>query len=132
MMPSTWRNELRRQLMADSAIFIGFGLPVRGRERQAITVFNEALEYYTRLQQQGEIESFEPVLLEPHGGDLSGFFLIRGSQDKVAAIRGSEEFERQTVRGQLIVENIGVVGGAVGERLANQMALYTAQLEELT
>jgi len=118
--------------MADSAIFIGFGLPVRGREQQALTVFGEALEYYTRLQQQGEIESFEPVLLEPHGGDLSGFFLIRGSQAQVAAVRGSEEFERQTARGQLIVENIGIVGAAVGERLASQMALYTAQLEELT
>jgi hypothetical protein len=50
----------------------------------------------------------------------------------VTAIRGSEEFERQTARGQLIVENIGIVGAAVGERLASQMALYTAQLEELT
>ena len=59
--------------MADSGLFIGFGLPVRGRERQAIRVFNEVFEYYSRLQEQGEIESFEPVLLEPHGGDLGGF-----------------------------------------------------------
>jgi hypothetical protein len=88
--------------------FVGFGLPVRGRERQAIKLFNEVFEYYSRLQQEGEIESFEPVLLEPHGGELGGFFLLRGDQDKLARIRGSEEFERQTARGQLSVENIGI------------------------
>ena len=54
--------------MADAGLFIGYGLPVRGRERQAVKVFGEALEYYARLQQQGEIESFETVFLNPHGG----------------------------------------------------------------
>src|SRR5215468_2696826 len=98
--------------MADSGLFVGFGLPVRGRERLATKVFGEAVEYYSRLQQQGEIESFEPVLLEAHGGELGGFFLLRGEQDKLARIRSSEEFERHTVRGQLIVENLGVVGAA--------------------
>jgi hypothetical protein len=117
--------------MADSALFIGFGAPVRGRERQATKVFGEVSEYYARLQQQGEIESFEPVLLEPHGGELDGFFLLRGDQEKLARIRGSEEFERLTVRGQLIVENIGVTGAVMGERLMNQMSVYTKQVEEL-
>ena len=100
--------------MADSGLFIGFGAPVRGRERQATKVFTEAFEYYSRLQQEGEIESFEPVLLEAHGGELDGFFLLRGDQDKLARIRSSEEFERLTVRAQLIVENLGIVGAALG------------------
>jgi len=117
--------------MADSGLFIGFGLPVRGRERQAIKVFNEVFEYYTRLQQEGEIESFEPVLLEPHGGDLGGFFLLRGDQDKLDRIRSSAEFERQIARGQLSVERIGIVGAALGGRLASQMSMFTEQLEEL-
>jgi hypothetical protein len=118
--------------MADSGLFIGFGVPVRGRERQAIAVFNEALEYYSRLQQEGQIESFEPVLLEPHGGDIGGFFLLRGEQDKLAGIRGSDEFARQTVRAQLIVDNIGIVGAALGEGLSSQISVFLQQLEELT
>jgi hypothetical protein len=118
--------------MADFGLFIGFGLPVRGRERQAITVFNEVFEYYSRLQQEGQIESFEPVLLEPHGGELGGFFLLRGDQDKLASIRSSDEFERHTVRGQLSVENIGVVAATLGGRLAAQITLFTEQAEELT
>ncbi len=42
--------------MADAGLFVGFGLPVRGREQQAVGVFNEAVQYYSTLQQQGEIE----------------------------------------------------------------------------
>ena len=119
-------------VMADSGLFIGFGAPVRGRERQATKVFNEAFEYYSRLQQEGEIESFEPVLLEPHGGELDGFFLLRGDQDKLARIRSSEEFERLTVRGQLIIENLGIVGAALGGRLMSQLSMFGEQVEELT
>jgi hypothetical protein len=118
--------------MADSALFIGFGLPVRGRERQATKVFNEVFEYYSRLQQGGEIESFEGVLLEPHGGDLGGFFLLRGDQDKLDRVRGSEEFERLTARGQLVVDNLGIVGGLLGERLMRQVTLFDQQVAELT
>jgi hypothetical protein len=118
--------------MADSGLFVGFGLPVRGRERQAIKVFNEAFEYYSRLQQDGDIESFEPVLLEPHGGELGGFFLLRGDRDNLARIRGSEEFERLTARAQLITENLGVVSALLGERLMSQMSEFSQQVEELT
>jgi hypothetical protein len=118
--------------MADSGLFVGFGLPVRGRERQAVKLFNETFEYSSRLQQDGEIESFEPVLLEPHGGELGGFFLLRGDKDKLARIRSSEEFERLIVRGQLTVENIGVVSAFLAERLMSQMSVFSQQVGELT
>jgi hypothetical protein len=118
--------------MADFGLFIGFGAPVRGRERQAIKVFNEAFEYYSRLQQEGQIESFETVLLEPHGGELGGFFLLRGDQDKLASIRSSEEFERRIARALLIVEGVGIVGAALGGRLITQLSLFAEQVEELT
>ena len=118
--------------MADTALFVGFGIPARGRERQALAVFNEALQLYGELQQRGEIESFEPVLLEPHGGDLGGFILLRGEREALARVRTSDEFMRVSVRAGLIVEGFGVVEGWLGERLQTQMALYNDQLAELT
>jgi primosomal protein N'' len=118
--------------MADSGLFVGFGLPVRGRERQAIKVVGEAAEYYSRLQANGEIEGFEPVLLEPHGGELGGFFLLRGDKDNLARIRSSDEFERLTARAQLITENLGVVSAFLGERLMSQMSVFSQQVEDLT
>jgi hypothetical protein len=118
--------------MADFGLFIGFGYPVRGRERQAVKVFNEAMEYYARLQQQGEIESFESVFLEPHGGDMGGFTLVRGDRDKLASIRTSDEFARLSTRAQLIVEQFGVVGADLGERIGTLMGVFNEQVEDLT
>jgi hypothetical protein len=114
--------------MADAGLFIGWGEVVRGRETQAVELFNEALEYYTRLQEEGEIESFEPVFLEPHGGDLYGFILIRGDAEKLAALRVSDEFTQLSIRVGLIVEGLGVVGADLAGRLQRQMAYYTEQI----
>ena len=114
--------------MADAGLFIGWGAVVRGRETEAVEVFNETLGYYSRLQEEGEIENFEPVFLEPHGGDLSGFILIRGDAEKLASLRVSEEFNQFTTRATLVVENFGIVGADLAERLQRQMAFYTEQI----
>jgi len=118
--------------MADFGLFIGFGSPVRGRERQAAKVFSEAMEFWARLQQQGEIESFETVFLESHGGDISGFTLVRGDRDKLASIRTSDEFARLSLRSDLIVEGFGVVGASLGERIGTLLQAYNEQVEDLT
>jgi hypothetical protein len=118
--------------MAEAGLFLGWGPPVHGRERKSLDVFNESIQWYVELEQTGNIESFEVVLLEPHGGDLDGFVLLRGSQEQIAALRASEEFERLTTRATLIVENVGVVGAAINEGLARGMGIYQAQLDELT
>ena len=114
--------------MADAGLFIGFGDPVRSRESQAVEVFNETLAYYGRLQEEGEIESFEPVFLEPHGGDLSGFILMRGDAEKLASLRVSEEFTQFATRASLIVDRFGIVGADLAERLQRQMEFYTEQI----
>ena len=114
--------------MADAGLFIGFGNPVRGREGHAVELFNETLGWYSQLQEEGEIESFEPVFLEPHGGDLGGFIMIRGDAEKLAKLRVSEEFTQFIIRAGLCVDSIGVVGADMGGRLQSQMAYYTEQI----
>jgi hypothetical protein len=111
-------------------LFVGWGNAVRGRERQSLSVFGQAAEFYTRLQQDGEIEAFEPVFLEPHGGDLAGFFLIRGEREKLARLRTSEEFVRLNARAQMIVDGFGVVGAAVASGIDEQMGYFQAAVEE--
>ncbi len=114
--------------MATGALFIGWGPNVQGRERQGLQVFNEAMQYWAGLQQRGEIESFEPVLLEPHGGDLYGFILIRGDQEKLARLRTDPEFLRLNTRAGLVVQNFGVVGAYVGEQQAQLYGVYESVL----
>jgi hypothetical protein len=117
--------------MADAALFIGWGQVVRGREKRALQVFNESVEYWGGLQGDGKIEDFEVVILTPHGGDLQGFALLRGSEDQVAALRADEEFQRRVTRADLIVESQGVVDGAIGEGLARGLAQYQAEVDDL-
>ena len=117
--------------MADFGLFIGFGWPVRGREQKAAQVFNEAVELWSRLQQEGQIEGWDAIFLEPHGGDLGGFFLLRGDQDAIASVRASDDFVRLSTRAQLIVENYGVVGAEMGGRIQTQMELFLAASGEL-
>src|SRR5258708_40371520 len=101
--------------MATGALMIGWGPVVPGREQKSLLVFNEAIQYYTRLQQEGTIESFEPVALEPHGGDLQGFVLGRGDREKLNALRTSEEFVRLNNRAPPVGNNLGAINTFIGE-----------------
>jgi hypothetical protein len=118
--------------MADAGLFIGWGAPVRGREAKGLEVFSEALGYYGRLQQEGVIEGFETALLEPHGGDMQGFVLLRGSQERLAQLRVDDEFVRLSTRASLVVEGVGVVGAALGDGLEQAIGTYREAISDLT
>ena len=116
--------------MADSGLFVGWGAPVRGRETVGLGVFNEAIQYWSAKQEAGAIESFETVLLQPHGGDLAGFFLIRGMQDQIAAARAEEDFQRLHTRANMIVEGLGIVNAILGDGLGDAIGIYSAAASE--
>ena len=118
--------------MANAALFIGWGNVVRGREVKSLEVFNEGLQYWARLQQSGEIESFEPVALEPHGGELAGFVLIRGDRDKLNRLRYSAEWLRLNDRANSVVDDLGIVGAFIGEDLQRLFASYQPNTSDLT
>jgi hypothetical protein len=110
--------------MADRALFIGFGQPVRGREERAVEVFNEFVAMFGRMQSDGRIEGMDVTLLDPHGGDLGGFFMVHGSGDQCAALMMDEDFRRASIDAGLIVDNFGVVPAATGEGVQSTMAMY--------
>jgi|SRR5215211_1270673 len=118
--------------MAEAALFIGWGAPISGREAKGLDVLNESVEYWGVLQQEGRIESFEVVLLYPHGGDLFGFALLRGSHEQLNEVGGDEEFLRLTTRAGLVVDNLGVVRAILGDGLGPQIELYQQAVGELT
>lgn len=117
--------------MAEAGLFIGWGQVVRGREERALKVFNESVEYWGGLQGDGKVEDFEVVLLEPHGGDLAGFALLRGSRDQISALRMDEEFERRTTRADQIIESQGVVGALLGDGIQRSLGIYQNEISDL-
>jgi ABC-type amino acid transport substrate-binding protein len=110
--------------MADRALFVGFGNPVRGREERAIAVFNEFVAMFGRMQSDGRIEGIDIALLDAHGGDLGGFFLVHGSAEQCAALQNDEEFRRAAIDASLIAENFGVVPAVTGEGIGPEMTMY--------
>ena len=112
-------------------LFVGFGYPVRGREQKAIQVFNEFVEFLSRMQQQGEIDGFEPFFLEPHGGDLGGFFLVRGDGERLSRLRISDEWLDLSYRADLIVEGFGVTAATVGDEIEQELGRFQRHAQEL-
>lgn len=117
--------------MAGEALFVGWGQVVRGREQFALQVFQEAVGYYGKLQENGEIERFDAYLLDPHGGDLAGFFLIHAEQSALDTIRSSAEFRRVMVRAGSVIDRLGVVTAHSGDALGQQMSLFGEMAQEL-
>jgi hypothetical protein len=114
--------------MADAGLFIGWGQVVRGREDRALEVFNETIELYGQMQSDERIESFEVCLLDPHGGDLGGFELVRGSEDQIDALRRSEDFQRINTKASLVVDDLGIIDASLGEGLGRAMAIYQEEI----
>ena len=117
--------------MADQALFIGWGDTVAGREAKAVGVFNDSVAYWGKLQGDGKIESLELAFLTPHGGDLVGFALLRGSEEQLDAVAADDEFNRQLTRAGLVVHNLGAVRAYLGESIQQQMEVFQAAIDEL-
>ena len=108
--------------MADSVLFIGWNRALAGQELKALALFGGAQEYFTRLQSEGKIESFESVTLNVHGGDLNGFTLIRGDAQKLFEIQNEEEWLDLITEVNIYLQGFGIVPGYIGEGLQNNMA----------
>ena len=116
--------------MAGEALFIGWGEVVRGREKKSLDVFQDAIAYYGKLQEEGKIDSFDVFFLAPHGGDLGGFAILKGERAKMAEVRFSEDFERLTARAAAVVDNVGVIPAYGGDALAQQVAIFQQVADE--
>jgi hypothetical protein len=117
--------------MAGHALFVGWGQVVRGREQLALSVFQDTVAFYAKLQEDGRIDSFEPFLLSPHGGELAGFFIVRGDLTALDALRSSPDFLRVISRAGAIVDNLGVVTAYTAEALAQVLGLFGEVSQEV-
>ena len=117
--------------MAEYGLFIGWGSTRTGKEIASIKVFEEAVALTDRLKAAGEIEGVEYVLLGSHGGDLSGFMLVRGDPEKLGRLSMSPEFQRLTMRAATCLENVGVVHAFVDAGVMSMMGKWREAIADL-
>jgi hypothetical protein len=109
--------------MADRVLLIGWGNPVRGREERGLEVFTEALGILGRRQQEGQIEKFDVLLLKPNTL-LNGCISIEGTQEQIDALQEDEEFRRNTVEANLIVDGLFHLEGFANDGISDAMEMY--------
>lgn len=110
--------------MSSNAIVFGWDRSLPGREQLSGQHFQDFVAYLQACKNAGTIESFEPVLLEPHGGSVNGFFLIKGANDKLAALTSSPEWVQHQTRAMLHLDGAAVWRGVVGAGVNERMGIW--------
>jgi hypothetical protein len=114
--------------MNSNVLFFGWDHPIAGREKDGAEFFQELTGYFEKLQKERTIQSYETVLLNPHGGDLNGFFLLRGEGKKLGELRATEEWQTKMAHAVLCLEGSGIVRGVTGREIEPRMNLWTKTL----
>ena len=112
--------------MASNVILFGWNRSIPGREKGSAQHFGEFVQYLGGLQQKGAVQEFETVFLDLHGGDLNGFFLIKGESAKLDALISTTEWITHITRASHHLNGSGVVRGVTGSEVMDRMALWTS------
>ena len=111
--------------MGPNCILFGWSRPLPGREQMSQEHFGEFTQYLTGLQKEGRIESFDTGFLTPHGGDLNGFFLVRGDSAKLDEIESSVEWVTHTTRANMHLQGFGTVRGHTGDMVMEMFGIWS-------
>jgi hypothetical protein len=107
--------------MSHNTLMIGWNRAIPGREKQTLEHFQEFLGYLGKNQQQGNITSFTPVVLEAHGGDLNGFVLVQGETAGLRKMFDDEVYQDHVARAQAHMQGFGVVRGFTGKSMEKRL-----------
>jgi hypothetical protein len=114
--------------MASSVVLFGWNRSIPGREKVSAAHFDEFVKYLGGLQQKGSIQAFDVVFLDVHGGDLNGFFLIKGESASLDALVSTTEWITHITRASLHLDGSGVIRGVTGDEIMTRMAIWTGAI----
>ncbi len=117
--------------MKTNMMIVAWNRPITGREKITHGMFEEFVGYLTELKSKGSITGFEPVMMAAHGGDMNGFFMIRGEGDKLHEIKRSDEWTRWMMRGNLHLDRFGMVDAFNGEAVQGFMRMWGETVAKL-
>ena len=117
-------------MAANAGILIGWTRAFPGKEAQAVQKFGEYVGYLTKLQSEKRIESFEPAIINPHGGDLNGFFIIRGDRNKLHELKGTDHWKDWLALGSFLLDGFGAQEIFLGEEFVGFMGRFQKLVNE--
>ncbi len=111
--------------MSSHVILFGWNRSIPGREPLSRAHFGDFVQYLTGLEQKKAIDGFDVVFLDPHGGDLNGFFLIKGSAAQLHTLASSSDWITHMTRAALHLEAAGAIHGATGDEISKRMEIWS-------
>lgn len=114
--------------MKNNAVFFGWNRSLPGREQRSAEHFQDFVKYLGEQQQSGKIASFDTVFLDSHGGDMNGFFLIRGNNDQMNDLVNSDDWSTHMVRASMHLDGSGSVRAFTGDAVMDRMGLWTSHI----
>jgi hypothetical protein len=120
----------KEETMAEAALFITWGQPVRGREKRANEQMRESVQYWKRLEDEGQIERCDWAAISGQG-DLWGIALLRGTAEQIDSLRRSEGFGRNILRVSLVADRVAVADAAVDDGAIQGMKTWDEEIGAL-
>lgn len=118
--------------MAEAGFWVAWGIPARGRERQALDLLKHTTtDYLDGLVRDGLIERFDTAVLKPQSTELGGFILIQGTKLQIDSLRSDHDFGSWVAQVQLVADKVGIVDAWVNEGLPEAIELYEDALSKL-
>lgn len=114
--------------MATNTVMFGWKRALAGREHLSAQHFDEFVGYLSGLQNEGRIDSFEPVLLDPNSSGLIGFFLIRADDPLLSAMLSSEAWTDHMVRAMIHLDEPTLVRAVSGQLVQERMGKWSAAI----
>lgn len=108
-----------------NALIFSWDRPVVGREGHAAELFGQTVAYFEKCQKNGKLEGWEPCFLQAHGGQMNGFFYLKGTNQNLHWLENDQDFQDIVIRAGLCLERAGVVPAWRGNAVNEVMARWT-------
>lgn len=115
-------------MVQSNTIVFGWNRAVVGREGMAGELFAHTVSWLDRAKTMGTIESWEPCLLTSHGGDLNGFFMIKGTGQQLTSLKCNDEWTDIVLRAGQYLTNVGVIEAFTGPQVQDVMSRWTKSI----
>jgi hypothetical protein len=112
--------------MADYGHVVAWKGIRQGREMKALEVWGDTLEFYEKARANGQIDSYDTVLIEPSGDGLPiGMLTVWGTEEQVDAFVRDEARVRLQTRAGFVTDGLGVARCARGQAVADGVGQFT-------
>jgi hypothetical protein len=112
-------------MVQSNVIMFGWNRAVPGREGMASELFAHTVNCFDKWKASGMIESCEPMFLANHGGDLNGFFLIKGNHTQLMSLKCTDEWVDIQLRASQCLTGVGAIEGYCGAQVPEVMTRWT-------